>query len=436
MPQIVKKPYQNLSQKTALEGQVFRVPGDDTCIFKREGNSIIAYSLAELMGYDGNKPQYEHISSIVAKAKTKLKSDYGIEFSSLPAYELGEAASALGVVPQGGSWANFSYTPIEDRTETVSDNIDPDNPHRTIRTSGDVNTSPENYLQNLQGGKYNNSLPTTQAVQISQPQSIYVTENGTDVYDIGSGTPRYVSFEEASQNNIWSQVKKVDSLQKASQDAATVINAINTGDQTEIEIAQKKWADYYGYPLDLNQPVIRYPEELAEYEKEVTTAKQRLLEDYNRYLDDLNTGKVRAGTDYQKQLANALEQKTQWITQQDMTIKQQKDTINRNWISKGGLFSGVRAEDVQNYQAQQDLARQQYMTTYNYNQDTQKTQYERAMEDYQKKQLLLEQTKQRGEEDIALQRIKDIRSLQESYQKAISASAKDELSKQYGGTNL
>lgn len=60
-----------------------------------------------------------------------------------------------------------------------------------------------------------NAAPTAPVVAPTS-QSVtgqYVRRKNTqEVYDISGGAPRYISFEEANKNNIWSQVKEVDQI--------------------------------------------------------------------------------------------------------------------------------------------------------------------------------------------------------------------------------
>lgn len=191
-------------------------------------------------------------------------------------------------------------------------------------------------------------------------------------------------------------------------------------------------AGEYGYPFDPNVPTIKYPEELQELEGEVNTAKQRLLQDYNQYLQDIETGKIRAGTDQQKQLERTLQEKMEYVQQQDFNIQRNRETLNRSWIQRGGLFSGVRGEAVQQYMTEEDMARQRYTSQWGYGQEQQQTAYNRAMEDYSRRAQLAGTQYTQGTENIALQRIKDIRSLQQAYQQAIVGSATSELERKWG----
>jgi hypothetical protein len=204
--------------------------------------------------------------------------------------------------------------------------------------------------------------------------------------------------------------------------------------ESEIGAEKERWREYYGYPKELmDVPPIRYPEHLAEYEQEVATAKQRLTEDYQNYLSDIQTGNIRVGTDFQKQQERALEDKLQLFQQQEFNVRQNGEALNRPWRGRGGLFSGARQKAGQEYMTQEDMARERYTTGWEYQQAQQKTGYERSMEDYAKMQERAGATHQRGQEDIGLQKIKDIRSLQETYQRAMSHSINESLERKYAG---
>jgi len=159
---------------------------------------------------------------------------------------------------------------------------------------------------------------------------------------------------------------------------------------------------------------------MSELEQSVTLEKQRLYQDWQTYLNDVNTGKIRAGSDYQTQLQRQLEQKSQYLQQQEFNIKQNTNTLNRNWMQKGGLFSGARLQAGQNYMTQESMAKEQYLGGVNYNVTQLGTTQQRAIEDYATAQTKGQTAYERSVEDVGLQRIKDIRSLTEKYNTAIS----------------
>ena len=163
--------------------------------------------------------------------------------------------------------------------------------------------------------------------------------------------------------------------------------------------------------------------ELSELDQQIATEKQRLQEDWTNYQNDINTGKLRAGTDYESQLRRQLEQKSQYLQQQEFNIKNNMESLNRNWMQKGGLFSGARLEAGQNYQTKEQMAKQNYLSGVNYNVEQLGTSQARAMEDLGTAQQKGQLAYTRGTEDVALQRIKDVRSLNEKYNTAISTYA-------------
>ena len=163
--------------------------------------------------------------------------------------------------------------------------------------------------------------------------------------------------------------------------------------------------------------------ELADLEKGVETEKQRLQEDWNTYLSDINTGKLRAGTDQEQTLKRQLEQKTEYIQQQEMNIKQNMNTLNRSWMAKGGLFSGARLQAGQEYQTQEQMAKQRYESQLGYTQQQQGEAYNRTLADYQTAQNKGQTAYNRGVYDVGQEKIKNIRSLNEYYNKELAAYA-------------
>ncbi len=160
--------------------------------------------------------------------------------------------------------------------------------------------------------------------------------------------------------------------------------------------------------------------ELSELEAGVALEKQRLTEDWTTFINDINTGKLRAGTDQATETQRLLEQKSEWIAQQQMNIRNNMQTLNRNWMQKGGLFSGVRLEAGQNYLTEEQMAKQRYESQLAATQKQVQTGYERTLEDYQRKQALGQTALSRGIEDVGLTRIKNIRSLNQYYRRELS----------------
>lgn len=237
--------------------------------------------------------------------------------------------------------------------------------------------------------------------------------------------------------------------------------------EDERKNAQTEAEQYYGYTLPTTQANYRYPEMEGEISDEAKKLEERAIEDYNfqldqvardksalkreyeQYLTDIETGKLRAGSDFQRQEEQRLEQKRIYLEQQDMSNRRNLEALNRGWIGRGGLFSGVRQEAATDLQTQQELQQQGYLSGFEYQQQTAKTDYERAMEDYLKRQnrageayqqdtasiaaqeQKLATAKERTLSDIALGKIRDIRSLQEKYQEAVGRRMSTKLSEKY-----
>lgn len=246
-----------------------------------------------------------------------------------------------------------------------------------------------------------------------------------------------------------------------------ITDKLGSPSEDERAAARQEAEQYYGYTLPTESAPYQYPQQEAEITQEYNTAEQRAIQDYEyqmanigqektnlaqeyqNYLEDINTGKLRVGSEYQKAEEYRLEQKRQYLEQYEFNLTNGMEQLNRQWIGRGGLFSGVRAENVGKYQTQQEMGKQQYLTSWQYNQGTAKTAYEQAIEDYATKQQRLGQTyqqqlgsiglqeqrygalKQRSIEDIALQKIRDIRSLQEKYQAAIGTRMAQTLMGKY-----
>lgn len=241
---------------------------------------------------------------------------------------------------------------------------------------------------------------------------------------------------------------------------------------SEIAGAQAEAEKYYGYTIPKEMAPYQYPQQEQEIQSEIdkytaralenyqnslsgiSLEKRQLLDQYNNLKADIETGKIRAGSDQQRDLEKKLEDKRIYLENQEITNKNALDNLQRNWISKGGLFAGPRYESAGELGTQQSLANQSYMSGFEYQTGAQKTAYERALEDYatnlqrggQTYQTGLQgtaleetqalQTKTRSTEDIALQKIRDIRQLQETYQQAIASRMGQTLKTQYGVGSL
>ncbi len=84
------------------------------------------------------------------------------------------------------------------------------------------------------------------------------------------------------------------------------------------------------------------------------------------------------------------------------------------------MFSGARMQAGQNYLTQEEMAKSQYLSGVNYNLEQLQTSKTRTLEDLMTSQQKGQLGYTRGVEDVALQRIRDIRSLNEKYNLAIS----------------
>ena len=253
-----------------------------------------------------------------------------------------------------------------------------------------------------------------------QPQTL-ATQTGQNVY--------------SQQTSVQQQIQDIQTKLKTSQLQMAALQKYGLKDTNQLtQDAQGNWVpvaqtqqteapmpDEFSKYLDEAQAYYEPAKqtEMSELETQVSTEKQRLAEDWQNYLNDINTGKLRAGTDYESQLRRQLEQKSQYLQQQEFNIKRNMESLNRNWMQKGGLFSGARLQAGQQYQTQEQMAQQQYLGGVNYNVEQLGTQQARTMEDYATAQQKGQLAYTRGTEDVALQRIKDVRSLNEKYNTAI-----------------
>jgi len=246
-----------------------------------------------------------------------------------------------------------------------------------------------------------------------------------------------------------------------------LIDAINGPDEAERDKAIAEAEKYYGYTLPKDAAPYQYPEMLQEIINEAETArtkvtedytyqidelnreKQQLLTEYNQYLEDIKTGKLRVGEDFQLAEARRLEQQTEFMQQKDFDLKRGLEQINRQWIGKGGLYSGPRREAVGEFQTQTEMEKQRYLSQAGYTGQVAETAYQRQLEDYTKQQQRgetaygfgtqqvasqksrYEQLKERSIQDIALQELKSKRSLQETFQEAIGKRTAQTLENKY-----
>ena len=133
--------------------------------------------------------------------------------------------------------------------------------------------------------------------------------------------------------------------------------------------------------------------------------RQELEQDYQNYLDDINEGRIQAGSTYDRERLANLEQRNIGLQQQQQQLTKNIDTINRGFIARGGLFSGPREQMVGETQSAADLARQAYEQTYGLPQQRLGDIYNQQMQDYTKNQQRAEIQQQRllGQQGITEQ---------------------------------
>ena len=343
----------------------------------------------------------------------------------------------------------------------------------------------------------------------------------------------------------------------------------------EFKEALEEAQRYYGYTLPTGGAAYRYPEMEAELKKAAETARTRadedlayqseiieaskatLVKEYQEYLGDVETGKLRIGETKQiedlrnlqlKQeylarwgqdiqeiavhrgniaaqyelalegirisvsaagaslaavMGNVARQREIFLDRWQIETKEGLGMLQRDWIRRGGLWSGVRVESAQIYMKKADLAKESYLSDLEgrvssaqasyqgavaraglaekeaalsqrtgmaragiaeaqaglakgsylsqtaYQEQSRQLTYQRAMEDYltqagkqekiyQEQLSEMERTKarqeqltQRTKENVALQEIQGIRTLQETYQQAIAKRMAQTLSGYY-----
>jgi uncharacterized protein YheU (UPF0270 family) len=258
----------------------------------------------------------------------------------------------------------------------------------------------------------------------------------------GISPSQLTAAQSGQTDNLYAQLEQIQSQLSTKQAQLSALQKYGLQDTKELtQDAQGNWIpkkareDEFGTSRAEAEQYYGdwYGRMTGEMEEEVGIAKQRLTEDYQNYLSDIETGKVRVGTDYQKQLERSLEEKRQQLQQQEFNVRQNMENLNRQWMSRGGLFSGARQKSGQEYMTQEDMARERYTTGWEYQQAQQKTGYERSMEDYARMQERAGTTYGRGVDDISRQRLKDLRSLQETYQTAVGQRMGTTLGEKYHG---
>lgn len=114
----------------------------------------------------------------------------------------------------------------------------------------------------------------------------------------------------------------------------------------------------------------------------INNSRQNLQQEHSLYMEELRTGKLRAGSDEQKTKERLLQDKARMLEQMqsDQTVKMQN--LQRSYISRGGLFSGVRQQAGKRQEEgyQRDVGGVEQQTGRGI-EDAQER-YQRAMEDY------------------------------------------------------
>ena len=245
-------------------------------------------------------------------------------------------------------------------------------------------------------------------------------------------------------------------------------NYVPKSQMEEAQDAIKESQNYFGYNPSETYSYKDYEEEekaianeYAQYEEEAINKykydlsqlqvdKQKLAQQYQQYIADLETGKIRVGEETQTETARLLAEKANWLQQNEISTKQNLDTLQRGWIAKGGLFSGVRAQSADQFNAQSQLQKEAYTANNDYNVKEQQTKYQQAMEDYLSKknyaaqqyqtdtkandlqEQRLGQIKEYNIQNYQAQKLKDMQKFQESYQSAIASRAASTLKEKYG----
>jgi len=340
--------------------------------------------------------------------------------------------------------------------------------------------------QNSYSGQYGTWMkegdPTSGYSGVWKPGYVrYVSQGGTTTSpppptSISGGSSTGTSISDAEMLNAAKKELLKKQIELAQRQMAELQNQIAekeamgedaSEEKDEMKEIYEQVAKQYEYPWTEQTPYT-YKTELAELEGEYKKATTRTEEDYNyemgllhdqknqiytdyqNYLKDIETGKLRVGEDKERELARALQQKTMFLQQHEAEVKQGRETLNRQWIAKGGLFSGARMEGVGEFQSEADRAKQEYMSSYEYGTENLQTEAERAMQDYttqqqrtgegynvamqqyQQQAQRYDQLKGRTMEDIARERLTSTRNLQKEYQDIIQNQVERLKWEQYG----
>ena len=342
-----------------------------------------------------------------------------------------------------------------------------------------VNTATSNGttgLKSVSGGSSSTSVSSTGVQEVSSLPSATKTDgsivkvkvgNGYDYYKYNSSSDQWINVApptgESSSGTASTATNTATETASTVSGTSTVAPPAGTPpnwwDYGSFDEYLKKAEEYYGYTIPTDQAAYQYPQAeanintraqtlsdraIADYTTklaDINTQKQQLITDYNNYLDDLNTGKLRAGTAQQLQAQKALDDKNSWLQQQELTTKQNLSTLQRGWIGKGGLYSGVFQQAQGQFGQEANLQKQNYLTNYTYEQQTQNNAYQQALQDYATKQQRATEQQQtnlgkittaetaaqtaeeRSLQDIAYNKLKDIKSLQDTYSQAVMGQA-------------
>jgi len=132
------------------------------------------------------------------------------------------------------------------------------------------------------------------------------------------------------------------------------------------------------YDMQRRQASTRYAGAMAN----IGVQRQALQKEYQLYMEEIETGRLRVGSDQQKTLARVLEDKKNALDQLAFKEQQNLRSIQQGFISREGLFSGSRGR-AENAERQNTAYQQGDIETgaLRTEEDAQ-TKYQRAIEDY------------------------------------------------------
>lgn len=171
MPDTFAIPYQNLSYKIPSAGELYKSTtegvNDRLLRYRKEGKVYtIDPSKFATIPWQQNG-QWQTQEAMMQSGLAALKSQYGIDYASLPAIN----PSDFGNLENVGGAGNLNWNEIfagykaPVGGQTVTRTIDPNNLNRAIDVVGGSPVAPPaNYLQNLLGGQYINTPAQAQAL--------------------------------------------------------------------------------------------------------------------------------------------------------------------------------------------------------------------------------------------------------------------------------